>query len=171
MLRQALVQVCRGLLPELRAEADGEQGDVRDSLDFLLLNFTEMNKLWVRMQHQGAQRDRCLHMLHGAIVPSGALVSAQRCEGGQDKHAAGSLDPAHCAAIERWSLAAEDCCCGNRDRREKERAQLSDLVGKNLTYISQLEGLDYELYLVRQAGSWLQQRCLVGDGAGSTMLV
>ena len=59
------VQVCRGLLPELRAEADGEQGDVRDSLDFLLLNFTEMNKLWVRMQHQGAQRDRCLpELLH-----------------------------------------------------------------------------------------------------------
>ena len=36
-----------------------------------------------------------------------------------------------------------------RDRREKERAQLADLVGKNLTYISQLEGLDYALYLVR----------------------
>ena len=54
-----LLQVCRGLLPETKAETDGEQGDVRDSLDFLLLNFTEMNKLWVRMQHQGAQRDRC----------------------------------------------------------------------------------------------------------------
>ena len=31
---------------------------VRDSIDFILLNFAEMNKLWVRMQHQGHTRDR-----------------------------------------------------------------------------------------------------------------
>lgn len=36
-----------------------------------------------------------------------------------------------------------------RERREKERQQLADLVGKNLTYISQLEGLDFPLYKVR----------------------
>ena len=35
-----------------------------------------------------------------------------------------------------------------RERREKERQQLADLVGKNLTYISQLEGLDFPLYKV-----------------------
>lgn len=29
-----------------------------DSIDFILLNFSEMNKLWVRMQHQGHTRDR-----------------------------------------------------------------------------------------------------------------
>lgn len=34
----------------------------------------------------------------------------------------------------------------DRDRREKERQQLADLVGKNLTYISQLDGLGFELY-------------------------
>lgn len=33
-------------------------GDVNDSIDFVLLNFAEMNKLWVRMQHQGHSRDR-----------------------------------------------------------------------------------------------------------------
>ena len=27
-------------------------------MHFLLQNFTEMNKLWVRMQHQGASKDR-----------------------------------------------------------------------------------------------------------------
>lgn len=27
-------------------------------MDFVLLNFAEMNKLWVRMQHQGHSRDR-----------------------------------------------------------------------------------------------------------------
>lgn len=26
-------------------------GDVTDSIDFIVKNFTEMNKLWVRMQH------------------------------------------------------------------------------------------------------------------------
>ena len=30
----------------------------QDSIDFILLNFAEMNKLWVRMQHQGHTRDR-----------------------------------------------------------------------------------------------------------------
>jgi vacuolar protein sorting-associated protein 35 len=31
---------------------------VRDSIDFILMNFAEMNKLWVRMQHQGHSRDK-----------------------------------------------------------------------------------------------------------------
>lgn len=35
-----------------------------------------------------------------------------------------------------------------RERRVKERQQLADLVGKNLTYISQLEGLDFPIYKV-----------------------
>ena len=31
---------------------------IDDSIDFILLNFAEMNKLWVRMQHQGHSRER-----------------------------------------------------------------------------------------------------------------
>ncbi len=31
-----------------------EDGTITDSIDFILLNFSEMNKLWVRMQHQVA---------------------------------------------------------------------------------------------------------------------
>ncbi|CAH8863321.1 unnamed protein product [Trichobilharzia szidati] len=34
------------------------QGTIEDSINFLLFNFSEMNKLWVRMQHQGHTRDR-----------------------------------------------------------------------------------------------------------------
>ena len=34
----------------------------------------------------------------------------------------------------------------DRERREKERQQLADLVGKNLTAVSQLDGLTFELY-------------------------
>jgi hypothetical protein len=30
-----------------------------------------------------------------------------------------------------------------RAAREKERQQLADLVGRNLTYVSQLDGLDF----------------------------
>jgi hypothetical protein len=37
---------------------DHETGTVMDSVDFILLNFSEMNKLWVRMQHQGHTRDK-----------------------------------------------------------------------------------------------------------------
>ncbi|VDK23439.1 unnamed protein product [Taenia asiatica] len=55
-------------LPEKKAEvaacdvattpAEVERPSVLDSINFILLNFAEMNKLWVRMQHQGHTRDR-----------------------------------------------------------------------------------------------------------------
>jgi vacuolar protein sorting-associated protein 35 len=61
-----------------------------DAVEFVLQNFTEMNKLWVRMQHQGPVRDK--------------------------------------------------------EKREKERSELRDLVGKNLHVLSQLEGVDLEMY-------------------------
>jgi Vacuolar protein sorting-associated protein 35 len=62
-LRAYLCQAVRGLLPDAPPEAaeDGSSGDAAqisaagdtgDALEFLLQNFTEMNKLWVRMQHQ-----------------------------------------------------------------------------------------------------------------------
>ena len=35
-----------------------DSGTVNDSVDFIELNFAEMNKLWVRMQHQGHSRNR-----------------------------------------------------------------------------------------------------------------
>lgn len=90
-LRAYLVQCCRGLLPDSgSAYEGGESGDVVDAVEFLLANFTEMNKLWVRMKHQGGPR--------------------------------------------------------GQEQRERERAQLADLVGKNLTQLSQLEGLTFQLY-------------------------
>ena len=33
-------------------------GNLEDSISFVLTNFIEMNKLWVRLQHQGHSRDR-----------------------------------------------------------------------------------------------------------------
>ncbi len=56
-LRHYLSQATKTLLPDKDNAYDGEGGDVRDSIDFIISNFNEMNKLWVRMQHQ-ASRDK-----------------------------------------------------------------------------------------------------------------
>uniref|UniRef100_A0A8B9YXM5 Vacuolar protein sorting-associated protein 35 n=1 Tax=Bos mutus grunniens TaxID=30521 RepID=A0A8B9YXM5_BOSMU len=58
-LRNYLLQCTRNILPDEGEPTDEETtGDISDSMDFVLLNFAEMNKLWVRMQHQGHSQDR-----------------------------------------------------------------------------------------------------------------
>ncbi|XP_072135753.1 vacuolar protein sorting-associated protein 35 isoform X2 [Mobula birostris] len=58
-LRNYLLQCTRNILPDEGEETEEVvTGDINDSMDFVLLNFAEMNKLWVRMQHQGHSRDR-----------------------------------------------------------------------------------------------------------------
>lgn len=57
-LRNYLLQCTRNVLPDIAEQEDESEGSVRDSIDFVLMNFAEMNKLWVRMQHQGHSRDR-----------------------------------------------------------------------------------------------------------------
>mmetsp|Transcript_9914 Transcript_9914/g.32483 ORF Transcript_9914/g.32483 Transcript_9914/m.32483 type:complete len:794 (+) Transcript_9914:2-2383(+) len=89
-VRTYLSQVTKKLLPDADSSEEEVGGTVKDSVDFILVNFTEMNKLWVRMQHQGPARDR--------------------------------------------------------ERREQERQELRDLVGKNLLVLSQLEGVDLAMY-------------------------
>lgn len=76
-------------------------GRLQDSIEFLLSNFIEMNKLWVRLQHQGHSRDR--------------------------------------------------------EKRELERRELRILVGTNLVRLSQLEGVDLELYTKLILPSILEQ--------------
>ncbi|VVB05331.1 unnamed protein product [Arabis nemorensis] len=89
-LRSYLAQVTRDKLPSIGSELEGEADAHMDALEFVLQNFTEMNKLWVRMQHQGPNREK--------------------------------------------------------EKREKERNELRDLVGKNLHVLSQLEGVDLGIY-------------------------
>ncbi|KAL0576891.1 retromer complex subunit Vps35 [Marasmius crinis-equi] len=69
---------------------NGPSGNLQDSISFVLTNFIEMNKLWVRLQHQGHSRDR--------------------------------------------------------EKREMERKELRILVGTNLVRLSQLDGVDLDLY-------------------------
>merc|ERR1711860_161969 len=63
-LRNYLLQCTRNVLPDSLEEIVQDpnnlvlDGTIEDSIDFILLNFSEMNKLWVRMQHQGHSRER-----------------------------------------------------------------------------------------------------------------
>ena len=42
----------KDILPDKDNEYEGEgSGDVNDSIDFILQNMSEMNRLWVRLQH------------------------------------------------------------------------------------------------------------------------
>eukprot|EP00899_Mesostigma_viride_P013117 jgi/Mesvir1/21806/Mv04196-RA.3 len=60
-LRSYLSQVSKDKLPDTGSEYESDAGGhVEDAVDFVVQNFTEMNKLWVRMQHTqgGHGRDR-----------------------------------------------------------------------------------------------------------------
>jgi len=79
----------------------GPAGNLQDSISFVLTNFIEMNKLWVRLQHQGHSRDR--------------------------------------------------------EKRELERRELRILVGTNLVRLSQLDGVDLDMYQKTILPSILEQ--------------
>ena len=55
-LRYYLSGQARDYLPT--GNGDGPEGNLQDSMNFILTNFVEMNKLWVRLQHQGHSRER-----------------------------------------------------------------------------------------------------------------
>lgn len=55
-LRYYLSGQARENLPQ--GNGDGPEGNLSDSINFILTNFVEMNKLWVRLQHQGHSRER-----------------------------------------------------------------------------------------------------------------
>lgn len=55
-LRYYLSGQARDYLPT--SDSEGPEGNLQDSISFILTNFVEMNKLWVRLQHQGHSRER-----------------------------------------------------------------------------------------------------------------
>lgn len=55
-LRYYLSQGARDYLPV--GTSEGIEGNLEDSVKFVITNFIEMNKLWVRLQHQGHSRER-----------------------------------------------------------------------------------------------------------------
>jgi len=87
-LRYYLCVMTRDYMPFGKGES--QHGNINDSIHFILQNFIEMNKLWVRLQHQGLSREK--------------------------------------------------------EKREQERKELRLLVGSNLVRISQLDGVDLDMY-------------------------
>mmetsp|Transcript_33853 Transcript_33853/g.54199 ORF Transcript_33853/g.54199 Transcript_33853/m.54199 type:complete len:848 (-) Transcript_33853:201-2744(-) len=61
-LRNYLSQISRLMIPDVpdnvKAQSLDDHPIVKRAVDFVLQNFAEMTRLWVRMQHQGAVRDR-----------------------------------------------------------------------------------------------------------------
>jgi len=58
-LRYYLSQMVKDKLPDTGSEyEEAGGGDINDAFDFILTNFIESNRLWVRIQHQGPQKDK-----------------------------------------------------------------------------------------------------------------
>ena len=58
-LRYYLLKMMKDKLPDAGSEYEGaESGDVNDAIDFILQNMSEMNRLWVRLQHLSTQKDK-----------------------------------------------------------------------------------------------------------------
>lgn len=57
-LRYYLSQMVKDKLPDTGSEYEGEGGNIDDAFDFVFSNFSESNRLWVRMQHQGPNKDK-----------------------------------------------------------------------------------------------------------------
>jgi len=57
-LRNYLSSLSREYLPDLEDPTEERNEAVKKAIEFVLKNFGEMTRLWVRMQHQGAVRDR-----------------------------------------------------------------------------------------------------------------
>uniref|UniRef100_A0A2K5QSD5 Vacuolar protein sorting-associated protein 35 n=1 Tax=Cebus imitator TaxID=2715852 RepID=A0A2K5QSD5_CEBIM len=79
-LRNYLLQCTRNILPDEGEPTDEETtGDISDSMDFVLLNFAEMNKLWVRMHRDREKRERERQELR--ILVGTNLVRLSQLEG------------------------------------------------------------------------------------------
>jgi len=48
-LRNYLIHMCKDKLPDVGSEYEGQGGTVQDAYEFVLQNFSEANRLWVRM--------------------------------------------------------------------------------------------------------------------------
>jgi len=56
-LRFYLLKTMKDLLPDTGNEYEDDENDVTDSIDFILSNFKEMNRLWIRLQYMSSQKD------------------------------------------------------------------------------------------------------------------
>lgn len=57
-LRSYLSHVTKNRLPDVGSPYEGAGGGVQDAYEFILQNFAETNRLWVRLQTQGTKADK-----------------------------------------------------------------------------------------------------------------
>ena len=57
-LRYYLLKMMKDILPDKGSEYEGAGGNLNDSIEFILKNMSEMNRLWVRLQHLSGHKDR-----------------------------------------------------------------------------------------------------------------
>jgi vacuolar protein sorting-associated protein 35 len=57
-LRNYLTLISKNRLPDVGSPYEGIGGNIQDCCSFLLQNFIETNRLWVRLQTQGASKER-----------------------------------------------------------------------------------------------------------------
>ncbi len=57
-LRSYLSHVTKNRLPDVGSPYEGTGGGVQDAYEFILQNFAETNRLWVRLQTQGSKADK-----------------------------------------------------------------------------------------------------------------
>mmetsp|Transcript_5371 Transcript_5371/g.8855 ORF Transcript_5371/g.8855 Transcript_5371/m.8855 type:complete len:812 (+) Transcript_5371:25-2460(+) len=57
-LRNYLSHVTKNRLPDAGSSFEGFGGNTQDAYEFVLQNFIETNRLWVRLQNQGASKDK-----------------------------------------------------------------------------------------------------------------
>ncbi len=57
-LRNYLTQVTKSRLPDIGSPYEGEGGTVQDACTFILHNFIETNRLWIRLQTHGQKEQR-----------------------------------------------------------------------------------------------------------------
>ncbi|CAK9148308.1 unnamed protein product [Ilex paraguariensis] len=121
-----------------------------DAVEFVLQNFTEMNKLWIRMQHQVCWNTSVLtcmapENLHATKVKmnrEGMIFWPCRCSSACDTFILFG-DP---ELRTSFGLSGLQGPVRVEEKLEKERSELRDLVGKNLHVLSQIEGIDLEMY-------------------------
>jgi vacuolar protein sorting-associated protein 35 len=57
-LRYYFLKMMKDILPDQGSEYEGEGGDCNDAINFILQNMSEMNRLWVRLQHLSSNKDK-----------------------------------------------------------------------------------------------------------------
>lgn len=57
-MRYYFLKMMKDKLPDKGSPYEGEGGDVTDAVDFILQNLSEMNRLWVRMQHINTHKNK-----------------------------------------------------------------------------------------------------------------